>query len=161
MNANFPYQNPAIDLTDFAPVTPDKSRLIAGFCFGGIMSTRQQQNQRSKAWRERNPEWSKRCHKNWQLKFLYGISVNQYDALVKKQNGKCAICGRPPHGERRNQIFLNVDHDHTTGNIRGLLCNSCNLVLGNIDDNQEWLRNAIDYLNREPEIIIPKMELLF
>ena len=56
------------------------------------------------------------------LKFRYGISVGEYDGLFQLQNGKCAVCGK--------EGKLLVDHDHTTGRVRGLLCHECNIVLG-------------------------------
>jgi hypothetical protein len=55
----------------------------------------------------------------------YGITVEQYDVLSSQQNGVCAICGRPPVKRR-----LAVDHNHTTGQIRGLLCIACNTLVG-------------------------------
>jgi 5-methylcytosine-specific restriction endonuclease McrA len=63
------------------------------------------------------------------LKRLYGLSVTEYDALLAAQNGKCAICGR----DTANRLGHNlaVDHDHSTGEVRGLLCASCNLRVEN------------------------------
>lgn len=58
------------------------------------------------------------------------------------QGGVCKICLRPPAPDRR----LSVDHDHRTGAIRGLLCQQCNTLLGQVDDSQELLYRAITYL---------------
>lgn len=63
----------------------------------------------------------------------------QYDAMLKKQRGKCLIC------EKKEKLV--VDHDHETKKIRGLLCHSCNLTLGKISDNINILCSAIQYLN--------------
>jgi hypothetical protein len=77
------------------------------------------------------------------LKREYGLTLEDYDKMLKVQNGKCAIC----NGE--NPIYkgnLCVDHCHTTGKIRGLLCHSCNLTLGYMKDSKDRLKNAIKYL---------------
>jgi hypothetical protein len=73
----------------------------------------------------------------------YGITFDDYDRMLKEQNGKCAICQRP---EPVNRMF-DVDHDHKTGDVRGLLCTSCNRVLGHAGDSPERLRVAADYLS--------------
>jgi Recombination endonuclease VII len=78
----------------------------------------------------------------------YGISIEEYEVLEKAQRGLCAICGSPPPGSGRNQ-YLHVDHDHETGDVRGLLCHLCNLGLGSFRDRGDLLKSAIDYLNRE------------
>jgi hypothetical protein len=87
---------------------------------------------------------------------LYGITLKQYDDLLDKQLGLCAICDRKPGGRR-----LDVDHDHRTGEIRGLLCHLCNRALGmfrgelfQIVDN---LRATIHYLEkRHTGLFVPK-----
>jgi hypothetical protein len=73
---------------------------------------------------------------------LYQLTPQMYQALVTRQNGKCAICeGTNPGGDR-----LAVDHDHQTGKVRGLLCHNCNIGLGNFQDSRDALRKAIVYL---------------
>jgi len=73
---------------------------------------------------------------------LYGITPAQYAELLAKQGGGCAICGDPPTSTRD----LSIDHDHTTGKVRGLLCNCCNPGLGYFKDNESRLHRAIAYL---------------
>lgn len=79
----------------------------------------------------------------------YGVTKQQYTDMYIKQGGKCAICGTINPGSRvakdGSKSFC-VDHCHTTGVIRGLLCFKCNSGLGNFKDNQERLARAIDYL---------------
>ena len=58
------------------------------------------------------------------LRHRYGITEDQYAAMLTKQKGVCLICGRPPLNRR-----LSVDHDHRTGRVRGLLCYTCNRFL--------------------------------
>jgi Autographiviridae endonuclease VII len=70
----------------------------------------------------------------------YGISLAEYDALLAKQNGACAIC------RRRSTRMLCVDHCHVTGMVRGLLCHECNAALGYLKDDQASLVAALAYL---------------
>lgn len=67
-----------------------------------------------------------------------------YDQLLAKQGGKCAICGEEANGNR-----LAVDHNHETGEIRGLLCHQCNTGLGSFRDNPQLLKQAIAYLGEK------------
>lgn len=81
----------------------------------------------------------------------YGITLEQYEALSKQQDGLCAICRQPQRGRKKDvrgkrTAFLCVDHDHQTGRVRGLLCNPCNVALGQLDDDTERLQRAIEYL---------------
>jgi Recombination endonuclease VII len=88
---------------------------------------------------QRDPERQKHKEWLWQLKSLYGLSGDQYNALYNAQGGCCAICGRT---DKR----LAVDHDHSTGYVRGLLCGRCNPALGAFRDSVSLLQDAIDYL---------------
>jgi hypothetical protein len=81
--------------------------------------------------------------RNAQLKRNFGISVEEYDKLLKKQNDKCAIC--EAISCKSGNRFA-VDHDHKTGLVRGLLCFACNTSLGKFNDSQELLYKAISYL---------------
>lgn len=76
------------------------------------------------------------------LKREYGLTIETYNGMIDLQNGKCAICENEP-----TTTFC-VDHDHETGEIRGLLCNSCNKLLGNAHDSKKLLENAIAYLEK-------------
>ena len=68
--------------------------------------------------------------------------------MKKAQGGKCAICREKETRKRRGRIArLSVDHDHSTGDIRGLLCTRCNTAIGLLEDDITLLKNAIDYLN--------------
>lgn len=77
-------------------------------------------------------------------KIKYGISSEVWDHMVQAQAGRCAICGvaeDPIH-------LLCVDHSHSTGKVRSLLCSACNWLLGNANDNIQTLQYAIEYLKR-------------
>lgn len=91
--------------------------------------------------RRQQPE-VKRKNREGHLRRKYGMTMAEYDALLERQGGVCAICGRPP----RDDISLHVDHEHETGAIRGLLCFRCNNAVGDFDDDPVVLQRAADYL---------------
>lgn len=79
----------------------------------------------------------------------YGLTVEQYDALFEKQQGKCAICATEEPSRNKSNYRLFVDHCHDTGKVRGLLCHHCNVGLGHFKDNWQLLTKAIEYLNED------------
>lgn len=91
--------------------------------------------------------YCKECARNEKYKKLYKITTEDYNILLKKQNGKCKIC-QTNNGAYR----LSVDHCHLTGKIRGILCQNCNHGLGFFKDETYFLTNAIKYLNRQLNI---------
>ena len=84
----------------------------------------------------------KRADRAGHLKRKYGITIEQYETLLAEQGGGCAICGRKP----RPDISLHVDHDHRTGQLRGILCFRCNNALGDFDDDAGLLQQALGYV---------------
>ncbi|ADF42419.1 endonuclease VII [Synechococcus phage S-CBS2] len=97
-------------------------------------------SEKSKEWRTRNRA-NARKHKCGQLRRDYGITLEQYEEMDQKQGGVCSICSSRP-GSRR----LSVDHCHSTGKVRGLLCSNCNTAIGLLGDNRAILQAAITYL---------------
>jgi len=97
-----------------------------------------------KAWLDKHPEAVRRRFRRWRLLADHGIDLNEYERMSKEQNHTCAICHIPPR-EGQN---LDVDHDHATGKIRGLLCGPCNRMLGSARDNPMTLREGALYLER-------------
>ena len=83
-------------------------------------------------------------YRNQHYRRSYGITLPEYDALLKRQRGRCAICRNLCKSGKR----LAVDHNHTTGRVRGLLCGRCNPLLGYAADDVNMLREAIKYLRR-------------
>lgn len=81
----------------------------------------------------------------------YRIDNTTYDTLLKEQEYQCAIC-KLPHSESPKGLLF-IDHCHSSGKVRGLLCHHCNLVIGQAKDNVEVLKNAIDYLRKYDEKI--------
>lgn len=77
----------------------------------------------------------------------YGLSANDYKLLYEKQNGVCAICGKPEIAKNNTGTtrLLSIDHDHQTGKVRGLLCMSCNIFLGHLEKNAKYISKALIY----------------
>lgn len=100
-------------------------------------------------------EWHKRAraanpdyYRDKDLQKYYGVTLEWYRDQLSKQNNVCAICKQPETAVIRGKVIaMPVDHDHTTGNARGLLCMKCNRGLGLFRDNKEFLNAAIDYLS--------------
>jgi hypothetical protein len=94
-------------------------------------------------WRFKNPEacaaGSRRRSERFRLK-MYGLTREQWKAALAGQGGKCAIC------QRADNRTLSADHDHATGEVRGLLCRRCNLGLGCFQDSPSALCAALKYL---------------
>lgn len=83
------------------------------------------------------------------IKSRFGLSPEQYAALLESQNYKCAICGEAETGQAsriKRTKALAVDHDHLTGKVRGLLCTKCNTGLGSLQDDPGLLWKAAEYL---------------
>lgn len=93
----------------------------------------------------------RRCVRDEYLRGAYGITIDNYEDLLENQNFRCAICG-VPETEVRNSL-LNVDHSHSTGQVRGLLCQSCNMALGQFQDDPSILFRAASYLNASLQTI--------
>ena len=103
-------------------------------------------NERSKAWRLKNPDKVKKyqsqgflARKFAAIKRNYGVSRDQYIDMLEKQDGRCIIC------DTRSSKMC-IDHCHNTGKVRGLLCDKCNRGLGFFKENVEVLRRAADFL---------------
>jgi hypothetical protein len=86
----------------------------------------------------------KESHRNNRLKAKYGITLEEYNKILKSQGGVCKVCGTGDPGGKYG--IFHVDHNHKTGKIRGLLCNECNRGLGAFKDSIWSLIKAIWYL---------------
>lgn len=89
--------------------------------------------------------------KNTYYLSLYGITSIDYKELLEKQKGLCLICGKPERTRKNNCDSLRnlaVDHCHTTGRVRGLLCRACNTLIGLAEEDTNTLRSAVDYLEK-------------
>lgn len=124
----------------------------------------EQANRAIRKWRRKNPEaaafrypsqvawtandkianpakWTGRYRKH-QLKRYYGLTMEEYAALLALQNGRCGICSK---SESKGRSF-HIDHDHASGQLRGILCDRCNNCLERIETHVDWHNWAISYL---------------
>lgn len=95
---------------------------------------------RQRAYKKKWYSEKKEKHADYMRRWTYGLSAEAFSALVAAQGGACAICGSVPTKS------LCVDHCHTTGQVRGLLCFQCNAAIGLLKDSAEALRAAAVYL---------------
>jgi|Wag4MinimDraft_6_1082665.scaffolds.fasta_scaffold19564_2 hypothetical protein len=103
-------------------------------------------------WQKRNPE--KYSFQLWRssLKRKYNLTVEEYDEMLKSQNGVCAICFQPEKSMYKDKPFrLAVDHCHKTFKVRALLCRDCNQTLGKFNEDITRFQNVIDYLMKHKE----------
>jgi hypothetical protein len=85
---------------------------------------------------------------------LYGMTLAEYEEMSQNQGGVCAICGEPPAEDSgRGHGVLVVDHCHTNGHVRGLLCATCNLAIGYLKDNPDILLSATQYLLKDANLL--------
>jgi hypothetical protein len=93
-------------------------------------------------WRSRNLETAKQRNRDSEYRRKYGISLEQYDEMLKAQQGVCGICVTSCD----TGMNLAVDHCHNTNKVRGLLCKNCNTALGLLKENVENMNKAINYI---------------
>ena len=100
-------------------------------------------NIRTRKWKKDNPERLRLAGRRRHYKIKYGLSEQQVHDMKAKQNYQCAICG----ALELNKVLC-IDHDHATGKIREMLCNSCNAGIGHLKDSPSILWSAIQYLEK-------------
>lgn len=118
------------------------------------------QRENTLSWIKKNKEKRRKYEKDWRakqdpeyirqyrrMKILerYGMTHADYDKLLRKQNGVCAICEEYPKKGKN----LHIDHDHKTGFVRGLLCFRCNFGLSYFDKGQSIIENLHRYICRK------------
>jgi len=100
---------------------------------------------KARVYQVQNPE----LRRSTILKNKYGITLKEYNVILKKQKYKCAICNiTNTSSKRKYNKYLSVDHCHKTNKVRGLLCDFCNNGLGRFKDSVRFLLKAIKYLRR-------------
>ena len=92
---------------------------------------------------------NKECQRRSFLATRHGTTRKALEAILERQGNQCALCGEAWKGWN-STIRLHIDHDHTTGRVRGFLCGDCNTALGRFGDDPARLRKAIAYLEQEP-----------
>lgn len=123
---------------DDFPIDPRRPDARYSYC-------RQCKREYMKEHRQRDPEASREKQRRDNIK-RYGVTVEQFDAMLATQGGRCAICGTTE--PRRNHGRMAIDHDHATGRVRALLCGDCNNGLGLFGDDADRLRKAATYLEQ-------------
>lgn len=94
---------------------------------------------------DKNPILNKEYFKDADLKTTFGISLKQYNKMLKFQKFKCKVCNKT---KEENGQYLSVDHCHKTGIIRGILCSCCNSALFDSNEDTDILKNAIRYISK-------------
>lgn len=96
-------------------------------------------------WKAKNRDRVAVHQRRTTLKCDYGMTLEEYDSMVLKQQGRCQTCGKVPVGDKARGR-LHVDHCHKTGKIRGLLCFRCNLAIGHMQDDPALAVSIAEYL---------------
>lgn len=99
-----------------------------------------------------NLEKSRDRVKRYSLMVNFGISLEEYQNMLKNQDYKCAICKDPPSDNK----CLSVDHNHITGQVRGLLCTKCNSAIAYLKEDKSIIQNALSYLTKYNECLSAK-----
>ena len=104
------------------------------------------------SYRNSNLDARRKYEKHYQLKTKYGMTPEQYEALWRTQDCACAICrkGIVLYTTGDKAMTANVDHDHETGEVRGLLCLHCNAAIGYFSDDPTLLVRGLNYLHNPP-----------
>jgi hypothetical protein len=103
----------------------------------------------TESWRLRNPEIAFERARNKEYRKKYGITLEDYNTMLAKQNNVCAICQQ----SCATGMNLAVDHDHTTGKVRALLCKNCNTAIGLLGEDTDRMAKAIEYIQSHSERI--------
>lgn len=125
--------------TKKATCHPDRPHYARGMCSLCYDRERSRKRQATPGQKEKQRLWSRQ-----KLLREYGLTLEDFDRLYEEQRGLCAICHRPP----RDGKALCVDHCHETGAVRQLLCNPCNEALGLLEENIEYIKNALLYIEK-------------
>jgi hypothetical protein len=109
------------------------------------VGTRKKNAERMAKYRKNHPEHIEKnrlCKKKINLRKNYGLSITKWNEMALNQDRKCKLCGRVCESDKT----FHVDHSHTDGHIRGLLCTQCNVGIGMFGDSIELLQKALLYL---------------
>jgi hypothetical protein len=102
-------------------------------------ASKAQRREYQREYARRNPDRKRAWSRNSHLRRTYGLEPTDYEEMLTAQGGVCAICEGEP-GDRP----LDVDHDHSTGQVRGLLCHKCNKALGLLNDNVDAAQRYLE-----------------
>jgi len=117
---------------------PEVMRKRVNDYYHGNPEYKEKSKEYSRTWVGKNPDKRKTHTRNSRIR-AYGISPERYQEMLEAQGNRCAIC------VKENNRAMVIDHDHTTGAVRGLLCDGCNLSLGHIE-REGFLEIALKYI---------------
>ena len=114
-------------------------------------AVRENANKATKNWQQNNPERVRKAH----VERTYGISWEEYTKMYENQGGACEVCRSPMSLYKGHTTFpvAHVDHSHSTGKVRGLLCPKCNKGAGHFEDNIDLMYRIAEYLSKHKEIM--------
>lgn len=121
-------------------LTPEQREKAKAYCREWYRRNKERQQAYFREWHRAN----RQTVRENKLRYFYGMTLAEWESLHQKQAGRCAICLevlKPGNATA-------VDHDHKTGQVRGLLCSLCNKGLGQFRDSPELLLMAVNYLDR-------------
>jgi hypothetical protein len=110
---------------------------------------RTRNNAQNARWRAANREKLLKAYKKHDLKRYYKLTPEQYEIMWEAQGRKCAACGSTDPGRKTGHWC--IDHCHDTKLVRGIVCNSCNMAMGQVKDSIERLQQLIDYLRLQKQ----------
>jgi hypothetical protein len=135
----------AIYMRDYIKNNPDQAEKTRKRAKKWAHDNKEANYKRTREWKLAHPEEARKLSYKSKLKCQYGITPEAYDAQWLKQEGKCPIDPWRPFTNDDGPV---VDHDHETGQFRGILHNRCNSALGMFRDSSAACQNAADYLKR-------------
>ena len=91
----------------------------------------------------------KRMKRDLALRYAYGITFEQVEAMIVAQNDSCPICLETIKSTGKGKNCAAVDHDHGTGKVRGILCQKCNAAIGSLGDSPDNIKRAFNYLTKQ------------
>ena len=111
------------------------------------MSLQQPSPESKQRWLRDNKHTRTETNKNWKLRAVYGTTPEAYQELLKQQDYKCAICKISFVMEPRNNArYPHLDHEHSSGWVRGILCSNCNHAIGLLGEDVERMEVAVEYI---------------
>lgn len=112
-----------------------------------VVNNKERHKASCSSWYKNNKDKAKQRSTEWHYMTYYGISYSDFRSLAQDQDNKCKLCGiELSFSNHKKQNGAVLDHCHTTGKIRGVLCSGCNKGLGHFKDNIELFNKAILYL---------------
>ena len=105
---------------------------------------------RSKEYHRVHREQRIKTMRKYSLKSVYGLTLDDFNRMFEDQNGCCKLCGKHQSELKKS---LHIDHNHVTGEVRGLLCSDCNLLLGRVEESPVRIIKMLGYLKYEDGVI--------